>query len=189
MTAIELVKEACAQGARKRKACELLEISVRTLARWQKIGTRDQRKGSARLVANKLTKAERQRVLNTVNSEAYRDLTPCQIVPHLADNGIYLASESTIYRILRQEKQLAHRGLTKPARHKRPSSHIATGPNQLWCWDITFLPSQVRGLYFYLYLIMDVYSRKIVGWTIQHEQTAALAADLIQQACIDEGIE
>ena len=188
LRAIELVNEACLGGARKHKACELLEISVRTLIRWQKPGTIDKRKGSERLVANKLTHEERQQVLATVNSSEYRDLPPCQIVPHLADKGIYMASESTIYRILRENKQLAHRGLTKPAKHKRPPPHIATGPNQLWSWDITFLPSQVRGIYFYLYLMMDVYSRKIVGWTIQFEQTAVLAADLIQQACIDEGI-
>lgn len=161
---------------------------MRTLTRWEKPGTIDKRKGSERLVANKLTNEERQQVLNTVNSSEYQDLPPCQIVPHLADKGIYLASESTIYRILREEKQLTHRGLTSPAKHKRPASHVATGPNQLWSWDITFLPSQVRGLYFYLYMIMDVYSRKIVGWTIQYEQTAVLAADLIQQTCIDEGI-
>lgn len=189
LMAIELVSEACAHGARKYKACEILDISVRTLARWEKVGAIDQRRGSKRMVANKLSQAEKQRVLRIVNSSEYRDVSPSQIVPDLADKGVYIASESTIYRLLREEKQLAHRGLTRPAKHKKPTSHLATAPNQLWSWDITFLPSQVRGLYFYLYMIMDVYSRKIVGWTIQHEQTADLAANLIQQACLDEGVE
>ena len=141
LTAIELVNEACLGGARKHKACELLAISVRTLVRWEQSGAIDKRKGSERLVANKLTNEERQLVLNTVNSSEYRDLPPCQIVPCLADKGIYIASESTIYRILREDKQLAHRGLTKPAKHKRPPPHIATGPNQLWSWDIS-VPQQ-----------------------------------------------
>ena len=189
LMAIELVEEACMHGARKYKACEILDISVRTLERWAKEGSIDQRRGSTRVVANKLSQAERQRILGIVNSGEYRDVSPSQIVPDLADKGIYVASESTIYRILRDEKQLAHRGLVKPAKHKRPAPHTATGPNQLWSWDITFLPSQVRGLYFYLYMIMDVYSRKVVGWTIQLEQSAVLAADLIQQSCLDEGIE
>jgi len=188
-TAIDLIDEACSNGARKHKACDILEITVRTLERWQKDGVIDQRKGADRLIANKLTVAERQVILATVNSTEYRDLPPCQIVPRLADKGIYIASESSIYRILRQERQLAHRGLAKPARHKRPESHEATGSNRLWSWDITYLPSQVRGLYFYLYMIMDVYSRKIVGWSIHHEQSADHAADLIKQSCIDENIE
>ena len=149
----------------------------------------DQRKGAAREIRNKLTAEERKMLLDTVNSYEYRDLSPCQIVPRLADKNIYIASESTMYRILREKKQLAHRGLTKAAQHKRPEPHKATGPNQLWSWDITFLPSQVRGIYFYLYLIMDVYSRKIVGWSIHHEQSADHAAALVQQSCIDESIK
>jgi transposase InsO family protein len=189
--AVELVQEAYANGARKRKACELLEVSVRTLERWESEGegTVDQRKGADRKVGNKLSKEERSLILNTINSVEYRDLPPCQIVPRLADKGIYIASESTIYRILREAKQLAHRGLIKPTKHKKPEVHEANGPNQLWSWDITFLPSQVRGMYFYLYMIMDIYSRKIVGWTIQSNQSADHAADLIQQACLDEGVE
>lgn len=79
---------------------------MRTLTRWEKLGTIDQRKGSERWVANKLTNEERQEVLNTVNSSEYQDLPPCQIVPHLADKGIYIASESTIYRILREKNSL-----------------------------------------------------------------------------------
>ncbi len=187
--AVELINEACSHGARRRKACELLSISLRTLERWEKYGTIDHRKGADRKVGNKLSEEERQRVLTMINSGEYCDLPPCQIVPRLADTGIYIASESTIYRILREEKQLTHRGLTKPAKHKRPEPHKATSPNQLWSWDITFLPSQVRGLYFYLYMIMDVYSRKIVGSSIHHEQSANPAANLIQQTCIDEGVQ
>lgn len=187
--AIELVLEACTNGARKHKACELLELSVRTLERWQTESAADQRKGAYREVGNKLSEKERQLILNTVNSVEYRDLPPCQIVPILADKGIYIASESTIYRILREEKQLTHRRLSKPAKDKKKEEHEASGPNQLWSWDITYLPSQVKGIYFYLYMIMDIYSRKIVGWSIHSDQTAKQAANLIEQTCLDESIE
>lgn len=188
-TAILLIKEACAGGALKHKACALLGVTLRTVQRWENDGEIDQRKGADREVGNKLSAEERKNILSTVNRCEYRDLPPCQIVPRLADKGVYLASESTMYRILREEKQLAHRGLTKPAKHKKPEQRKAYGPNQLWSWDITYLPSQVRGLYFYLYIIMDVYSRKIVGWSVHHEQSADYAADLVKQSCIDECIE
>lgn len=187
--AIDLVQEACTKGARKHKACEILELSTRTLERWKREGVVDQRKGADKEVGNKLSEEERKLILKTINSSDYCDLPPCKIVPLLADTGVYIASESTIYRILRKERQLSHRGLSQPRKHNKPEAHEATGPNQLWSWDITYLPTQVRGLYFYLYMIMDVYSRKIVGWTIQHTQSGSCAADLIQQACIDEQIK
>jgi transposase InsO family protein len=185
---IHLVNEAQAHGARKFKACELLGVTLRTLERWEKDGAVDQRKGAERKVANKLTEEEEKMILAIVNSSEYRDLPPCQIVPRLADKGTYIASESSIYRILRKEMQLAHRGLTSPAKHKRPKPFEATGPNQLWSWDITFLPSQIYGIYFYLYMIMDVFSRKVVGWSIHYTQDSDHAANLIQQACLDENI-
>jgi putative transposase len=187
-TAIELVQEAHAKGARKYKACELIGVALRTLERWEKEGAIDRRKGAERNVGNKLTEQEKDMILMTVNSLEYCDFPPCQIVPRLADKGIYIASESSIYRILREKKQLAHRGQTAPRKHKRPMSHEATGPNQLWSWDITYLPSQVQGLYFYLYLIMDVFSRKIVGWSIHERQDSEHAAHLIHQACLDEKV-
>ena len=90
------------------------------------------------------------------------DLAPHQIVPKLADMKIYVASESTLYRLLRAEKLNAHRGRAKPRTHRRPAEHKATGPNQVWCWDITYLRSPVTGMFYYLYLFLDVWSRKIM---------------------------
>lgn len=164
-------------------------LTVRTFERWKKYGDTDLRKGAKRNISNKLSQEERQIILETVNLPEYRDLPPCQIVPQLADKGIYIASESSIYRILREEKQLAHRGLPKPVRHHKPAAHTATAANQLWSWDITFLSSQVQGIYYYLYLMMDIYSRKIVGWSIHNTQTAEHAANVVQQACLDENIQ
>lgn len=188
--AIKLIDEACASGARKHRACDLLNISLRTLERWKKdTDTVDKRKGSIKQVANKLPNPIRQEIINIANSEKYRDLPPCKIVPLLADQNVYVASESSFYRILREEKQWEHRLKSKRPSHKKPEPYTATSPNQIWSWDITYLPSQVKGLYFYLYVFMDIYSRKIVGWVVQEKQSSEDAANLMKQICRDEKIE
>ena len=115
-------------------------------------------------------------------------MPPNQIVPALADQGTYIASESSFYRVLRKADQLAHRGKAKPPTHKHPESLEASGPNQLWSWDITYLPTIVKGLFFYLYMIMDVYSRKIVGWEVFDTESADHAASLIRKTYLREGI-
>jgi putative transposase len=186
---IELIAETCQAGARKHKACELLGISVRTLERWEKTdGAVDKRKQSARVPSNKLTVEERQVILETVNSPPYQNLPPCKIVPMLADDGYYIGSESTIYRVLRTENQLHHRQTTRSAKHHKPREYIAYKRNQVWTWDISYLPTQVRGLYFYLYMIVDIYSRKIVGWSVHEVESSEHAANLIKQACLDENV-
>lgn len=187
--AITLIAEASRAGARKQKSCELLNMTVRTLERWEKEnGTRDKRKGSKHAPANKLTEDQRKMVLETANRGKYRDLPPCKIVPMLADEGVYIASESSFYRILKAENQLTHRQLSRPAKHHPPHAYEASGPNQVWSWDITYLPTPVRGLYFYLYMIMDIYSRKIVGWSVHETECSQQASDLIKQACLDENV-
>ena len=187
--AIELISEACLAGARKRKACEAIGLSVRTLERWEKDnGCHDQRKTVQRTPANKLTQEQRDMVITTANNVVYRDLPPCKIVPLLADHGKYIASESTFYRILRAENQLQHRLSSRPAKHHKPDEYVATGPNQVWSWDISYLPTQVTGLYFYLYMIVDIYSRKIVGFSVHDQELAVHASHLITQACFDENV-
>lgn len=187
--AILLIEEANKAGARRAKACAILGITVRTLERWEKAdGEQDKRKLILRIPSNKLTEHERQGVLMMANSEAYRDLPPSKIVPLLADAGQYIASESTFYRILRAEKQLSHRQTTRAARHNRPTEYVADKSNQVWSWDISYLPTQVIGLYFYLYLIMDIYSRKIVGWSVHEHESSEQASLLLKQAYLDEGV-
>ena len=169
----------------------MLNISLRTLERWEKPdGTQDKRSCTTRQSqANELTKEEKTMILTIANSKEYCDLPPCKIVPSLADKGQYIASESSFYRILRAEKQLKHRLRSRPAKHYRPDEYIASGPNQVWSWDISYLPTIVRGLYFYLYLIVDIYSRKIVGWSIHEQESSNHASSLIKQACLDEGVQ
>ena len=187
-----LINEACAAGARLDKVCQIVALSPRTVQRWQLPDEvpPDGRKAAAagRVPANKLTETERGEILATANQVEYAHLPPSQIVPKLADAGCYLASESTFYRILRAEKQLAPRGRAKAATAKRPEAFLATAPNQLWSWDITYMGTTIKGLYFYLYLIMDVFSRKIVGWEVYAEESADHAAKTIRKAYLREGI-
>ena len=165
--AIELVEQSVNDGARRAKACELLGISVRTLYRWN-AGTElaDQRRGPKGKPQNALSDQEKGLITAVANSPAFRDLSPAQIVPILADSGVYLASEATFYRVLREGKLLAHRGRSRPRRHSRPASLQTQGPNQVWMWDITYLRSSVRGRFYYLYLVVDLWSRKIMGWEV-----------------------
>ena len=94
-----------------------------------------------------------------------------------------------MYRILREERQLAHRGRSRPRTHRRPEALVASAPGQTWSWDITYLKSPIRGIFYYLYLIMDVWSRKIVGWEVHEQELAELAAPLVEQTCRKEGTE
>jgi len=189
---IALIDEACASGARLQVACKELELTARTVQRWRQGGTvkADSRQQAAqqRCPANKLSETERKHLLAVINQPEFAHLPPNQIVPELADQGIYLASESTFYRVMREAGQLAHRGKAKPATHQRPTPLQAVAPNQLWSWDITYLKTTVKGVYFYLYLIMDVFSRKIVGWEVYDSESAEQAGSVFRKAHLREGV-
>ena len=127
-------------------------------------------------------------MLAVLNAPAHCDKSPNQLVPMLADRGEYIASESTMYRLLREHNLLMHRQASAPIRRHEPTPRVATGPNQVWSWDITFLASPVRGMFFYLYLIVDIYSRKTVAWQVHARECAELAAALATEACYLEGV-
>lgn len=187
---ISLINEAQASGARQSKACEIVGISAKTLQRWnQPDNVQDARLEAWHEPANKLSEMERQRLIKIANEPGYADLPPSKIVPRLADEGCYIASESTFYRVLKAENQLNHRQKAKPVRQiKKPKALTATAPNQIYTWDITYLPTQVKGIFLYLYLVMDIYSRKIVGWQVYEEESSARAADLMTDICQREGV-
>ena len=189
--AIELVNEAVAAGARKDKACAELGISERTAQRWERDGeiAADKRPTTIRPEpGNKLGEAERETILATCHRPEYASLPPSQIVPRLADQGRYLGSESTFYRVLREADEQHHRGRSRAPREPKPlSTHCATGPRQVWTWDITWLPAAVKGMFFYLYVILDIYSRKVVGWEVYAEESAEHASVLVQRAVLREG--
>jgi len=186
---IKLIDEARISGARQPQACEIIGISTRTLQRWQQDDTHDGRIDARHAPANKLTAIEMQRIIQTANKPEYADLSPGKIVPKLADKGVYIASESTFYRVLKEADQLQHRQKAKPDRQvKKPRALTATGPNQIFTWDITYLPTQVKGIFLYLYLVMDIYSRKIVGWQVHEEESSTLASGLMTDICQREDI-
>jgi putative transposase len=186
------IDEACAVGARVTEACRVVAISPRTLQRWREAGEVKadgrQQAGQLRVPANKLTEDERRQILAIANEAEFAHMPPSQIVPILADRGRYLASESSFYRVLREANQLAHRGKAKAPRHHRPTPLQASAANQLWSWDITYLATTVKGWFFYLYLIMDVYSRKIVGWEVLATESAEHAAAVFHKAHLREGV-
>jgi transposase len=157
-----------AAGCRFEPACAELDISLRTFQRWVRDGddsvSADSRTTNERPEpANKLSEDEREQILVVANSEEFASLPPSQIVPALADRGVFIASESSFYRVLKAASQQHHRGRAKKPSSRVVTSHCATGPNQVWSWDITWLPSAVKGLYYYWYMVLDVFSRKIVG--------------------------
>jgi putative transposase len=136
-----------------------------------------------------LSEAERARIIEVVNEPRFAETPPARIVPALADEGIYIASESSFHRVLRAHGQMHRRGRAQPPRRSRPpTTHIATGPGEVWCWDVTFLPAQVQGRWYYLYLILDLYSRKIVGFEVHDTDSAEHAAHLAKRAALAEGI-
>lgn len=188
---VAMIEQARASGARQSQACEVLGLSAKTLQRWaQPDNLQDGRLEARHEPKNKLTVLERQRMIKIANESGYADLPPGKIVPRLADEGRYIASESSFYRVLKAEHQLQHRQKARSATTiKKPRALTATRANQIYSWDITYLPTRVLGLFFYLYLVMDIYSRKIVGWQVYEAESSALAADLMTDICQREGIK
>jgi transposase len=167
--ALEILDGAVAAGARAREVAALLGVALRTLQRWRRQFAGDgdgldRRKGSHRLVSHRLSDEERQRILLTCNQPEFAALPPGQIVPALADQGLYIGSERSFYRVLHAHGQAHRRGRARPPQEPRPVPRLeARGPNEVWSWDITYLPTSVRGVWLYLYLVIDVWSRKVVA--------------------------
>jgi len=136
-----------------------------------------------------LSEAERQQIGELATPREFRELAPSQIVPVVAERGIYVASESSLYRVLRHRKLLTHRERSLPRQHRRPAQQVATGPNQVWSWDISYLRSAVRGQCFFLYLVVDVWSRKIVAWEVALQESSAIAAEMIRRATMENGVD
>ena len=187
------IEIARATGARQEQACEIAGIDVRTLQRWKAhegLVLGDGRPQAVRPTpSHALSADERAAVLSVANEPRFADVPPARIVPTLADEGVYIASESTFSRVLREHGQATRRGRAKAPRKSRPpTTHIATAPRQVWCWDMTYLPAEVVGRWFHLYLILDLYSRKIVGWELHDTDHSEHAVLLVRRTAIAEGI-
>lgn len=185
------IAEAQASGARLAPACRVVGISARTVERWRAQPDGDDgRCGPRHRPSNALSVVEETQVVSVLTSSRYSGLSPKQLVPRLADEGLYLASESTMYRLQRRHGLRANKPTTSRTHVTRACTvHQATRPNQVWSWDITWLPTTVRGVYLYLYLVMDVWSRRIVGWRVAERESADVAAALVTQACSDGNVD
>lgn len=149
----------------------------------------DKRKGALKHVSNKLSEDERNKVLQIVNSREFASLPPSQIVPTLADRGEYICSESSFYRILRAEGMQHYRGRSRSPQKKICPRLTASRPNQIYSWDITYLPTHIKGQFYYLYLFIDIFSRFIVGWHIDICQDSEISANIFRRICKDRKIK
>ena len=188
---VEWIGQAHRGGARLSAACEEAGMSVRTYQRWH---TRDELREDGRSSAirpppaHALSVEERAQVLHACHEARFADLPPSQIVPRLADEGVYLASESSFYRILHAAKEQHPRGRARARSKTPPQRHVACAANAVWCWDVTYLPSQVRGVFFFLFAVIDLFSRKLVAWEVHDRESGEEAARLIERACWRERI-
>lgn len=139
--------------------------------------------------ARALSEEEQERVLALLYSERFAEVAPAEVFATLLDEGEYVCSVSTMYRLLKKHQALRERGrVLRHPKYKRPEL-LATGPNRLWSWDITKLKGAGKWSYYYLYVILDVYSRYVVGWGVAYRESAELAQQLILGACLQQGIE
>lgn len=187
-----IINEAIGAGCGIANACQEVGIDRRTFRRWTTGAANeviaDARPQATRPVpCNKFSEDERARVLEVCHEARFADAPPSQIVPALADEGVYIGSESTYYRVLHDANEQHARGRARKPSTRLPSTHWATGANQLWCWDVTFLASPTRGIFYYLYMIMDIWSRKIVGYEVYESETGELASELFDRTVLAEG--
>jgi transposase InsO family protein len=188
---MRLLEEPGFKDCRKSRICKSLGISLRTLENWKKKGIKDKRKGSAKTIGNKLSDLEEEKIITTCCNDRFKDLTPYEIVPILAEEGRYLASESTVYRVLKKAGLLKHRSnLRRSKQRKKEIIEVkAEGINQIWSWDITYLKTNVRGKYLYLYLVMDIWSRTIMGFEIHEVESGDLSSAMMRKLCKKHGIK
>lgn len=171
-----------------KRAAKQVGVSARTVQRWRrKGGGEDERRGPNTVPKNKLSEHEERQLLATLNSPEHRDLSPRQVIPALAERGAYIASESTAYRVLRKHGMLKHRTNKRVSTSKRPQEFVASAPNQVYCWDITYLRRNVLGSFFYLYLVTDIFSRRIVEARVYEAESDEHAAALFAEVQKREG--
>jgi putative transposase len=170
-----------------RPACRALGVSVATIYRWRR--PKESPVMRARFTsARALSDLERATVLGELHDARFRDASPAEVYATLLDEGRYLCSERTMYRLLADGGEVKERRnqLTHPA-YARPEL-LAEAPNEVWSWDITKLLGPAKWTYFYLYVVLDVFSRYAVGWTVQHRESAQVAKALIAQAALQQKI-
>jgi len=170
-------------------ACEALCVSRAGFYRRQRAQPHQPERNIRPRPPLALAGSERQEVLDTLHSERFVDQAPPVVYASLLDEGRYLCSTRTMYRILAQENEVRERRNQRRHPHYTKPELIATGPNQVWSWDITKLKGPVKWTYFHLYVILDIFSRLVVGWMVAHRESAELAKRLIRESCEKQSIE
>lgn len=172
-------------------ACDALAVSRASFYRHGSQGDpENKQRPTCRHSPLALTEEERNHVIELLHSEQFIDLAPHQIYAKLLDQGRYVCSVSTMYRVIKSEHGHVQdrRNQVHRASYVKPEL-LATGPNQVWSWDITKLKASVKWTYFYLYVIIDIFSRYVVGWMVANSEQKALAKQLIEQSCTKQNIE
>ena len=175
----------------KKQACGALRVPRATFYRWKaREFSSHEEQDSRPLPPLALSKKERHTVIEILHSDRFQDKTPYEVYATLLDEGRYHCSIRTMYRILTSEHGVVKERRKGHQRHhyKKPEL-LATSPNQVWSWDITKLKGPAKWTYFYLYVILDIFSRYVVGWMVSHREQKALAKRLIEQSCIKQNIQ
>ncbi len=165
-----------------RMACECLGINRSTLYAKHKPAPASDATAVKREHPRALSAQEQPRVLETLNSERFQDQPPSQVYSTLLDEGVYHCSVSTMHRLLRVQKCHGERRQQRPSRHHAIPRILACAPNQVWTWDITKLPTLIRGVYLSLYVVLDLFSRFILAWMVSLKENSALAKQLMTEA-------
>lgn len=172
----------------KKAACEALEIPRASFYRRQEAKDIPEKATDRLPPPLALSQEERQAVLDQLHSPRFIDSAPREIYASLLDEGRFMCSVRTMYRILSKEDEVRERRRIVRRSHYEKPELLATAPNQVWSWDITKLKGPVKWTYYYLYVIMDIYSRYVVGWMIAHQESQELAKQLIQETSDKQGI-
>ncbi len=172
-----------------KEQCDAFGLSEASYYRWKQGDDQAQDVKKTKKNFRRLSAEEESLVLQTLCENRFVDMAPDAIVSTLLDEGIYLCSARTMYRILKRNKAVKERRNQRTHPEYKKPELLATGPNQLWSWDITQVRTGKKWSYHYLYVIMDVYSRYVVGWLIAHKENAILAEQLILETCLRQGIE
>lgn len=187
---IKYINEAVDSGARKKEACKITGLTPRTIERWEKDPDGDKRPDFNKISPQALSEEEKDKIIEVCTQNEYKDMSPNTIVPLLAEKGEYHGSESSFYRVLKAIGLLKHRSDCRVSEQRnKPAELKATGPNQVYSWDITYLKTPIKGVFYYLYLFMDVWSRMIVGWTVEENEDGEIASEVIKRICREQGIK
>jgi putative transposase len=191
---LEVIADAKDAGISITRTCKLLMIDRRRITRWrmkmEKGHSLDNLKPGPREPLNRLLPVEREAVLKMAIKEEYADMSHRILTATAWDLNMFYVSFSSVYRIMRSEGLITMRGVNRHhnGRSLPPVRKTLTGPNQRWCWDISYLPTMEKGIFLYLYLLLDEYSRKAVSWLISWNQTAKEAKELIEEGLLNENI-